>query len=314
MNKLKVGVSSCLLGQKVRHDGGHKRNKLIVDMLADYFESSAFCPELATGLSVPRPTLRLVRQESVIRMLGTKDPDMDVTDRMQKTAENAMGDMNDLCGYILKKDSPSCGMERVRIYNSKGQAERNGRGLFADTLMKYYPNLPVEEEGRLMDPVLRENFIERVFVYHRWQQLTQNGLSVAALIEFHSRHKFNLLAHSEVALRQLGNLVANTSNEDLQQVAETYIATFMQAMKKPASRKSHTNVLMHVMGFLKKALTPVEKHEINEILKQYRLGFIPLVVPVTLLNHYFRKVQVPYIEKQHYMNPYPVELMLRNRV
>ena len=314
MKKIKVGISSCLLGQKVRHDGGHKRNVFVMDTLSEYFEYSAFCPEVAAGLSVPRPTLRLTRQESVVRMVGSKDTTLDVTDQMLETANKAVKYFGELSGYILKKDSPSCGMERVRIYSGNGQPERNGQGLFASVLMEQYPNLPVEEEGRLMDPVLRENFIERVFIYHRWQQLVHDGLTVSGLINFHSQHKLNLLAHSEVILRNLGKLVANTREDNIEQTATTYISELMQALRLPANRKRHTNVLMHVMGYLKKTLSSSEKQELSEILTNYRQGFIPLVVPITLLNHHLRRTPVSYIENQYYMNPYPMQLMLRNKL
>jgi len=314
MNKIKVGISSCLIGHKVRHDGSHKRNRFVVEMLADHFEFSAFCPEVAIGLSVPRPALRLVKHESVIRMVGSKDSTLDVTDSLLNTAHKTVGGFGELAGYILKKDSPSCGMERVRIYNDSGQAERNGQGLFAGELIKQHPNLPVEEEGRLMDPVLRENFIERVYVYYRWQQLLAKGLTVGGLIDFHSRHKLNLLAHCETTMSKLGQLVAAVDKDSIEEVGKEYISELMRALRLPANRKRHTNVLMHVMGYLKKALSTHEKKELVELLNNYRMGFVPLVVPITLIRHHLRRVSVPYIENQHYMNPYPMELMLRNKV
>jgi uncharacterized protein YbgA (DUF1722 family) len=203
-------------------------------------------------------------------------------------------------------------MERVRVYNEKGIPEKNGSGLFAARLMQAYPSLPVEEEGRLMDPVLRENFIERVFVYYRWQKLVAEGLTVKGLMDFHASHKFNLLAHNESIYRELGPLVAQATPENLETIAEQYLEMLMMGLKKPATRKRHTNVLMHVMGFLKNALNSDDKQELLDILDQYRHGRVPLIVPITLLRHHLRNEPHPYIERQFYMNPYPEELMLRN--
>jgi uncharacterized protein YbgA (DUF1722 family)/uncharacterized protein YbbK (DUF523 family) len=312
MSKIEIGISSCLLGQEVRHDGGHKRNAWILNTLSSYFDFRPLCPELAIGMGVPRPTIRLIKQDNVIRLVGSKDTDLDVTDEMNRFSDQAVSGLDDLSGYILKKDSPSCGMERVRIYNEKGIPEKNGSGLFAARLMEAHPNLPIEEEGRLMDPVLRENFIERVFVYYRWQKLLHNGLTVKDLMEFHASHKFNLLAHNESIYRELGPLVAQATPENLETIAEQYINMLMKGMKKPATRKRHTNVLMHVMGFLKNALSSDDKQELLDILEQYRLGRVPLIVPITLLRHHLRREPHPYIEKQYYMKPYPEELMLRN--
>jgi uncharacterized protein YbgA (DUF1722 family)/uncharacterized protein YbbK (DUF523 family) len=312
MSKIEIGISSCLLGQEVRHDGGHKRNAWILNTLSSYFDFRPLCPELAIGMGVPRPTIRLIKQDNVIRLVGSKDTNLDVTDEMNRFSDQAVSGLDDLSGYILKKDSPSCGMERVRIYNEKGIPEKNGSGLFAARLMEAHPNLPIEEEGRLMDPVLRENFIERVFVYYRWQKLLHNGLTVKDLMEFHASHKFNLLAHNESIYRELGPLVAQATPENLETIAEQYINMLMKGMKKPATRKRHTNVLMHVMGFLKNALSSDDKQELLDILEQYRLGRVPLIVPITLLRHHLRREPHPYIEKQYYMKPYPEELMLRN--
>ena len=311
---IRVGVSSCLLGQKVRHDGGHTRNHFVVNTLGQYFHLEPFCPELSAGLSVPRPSIHLKKIAGQIRVVGTKDATFDVTENLQKSASKASKTMYHLSGYILKKDSPSCGMERVRVYNETGQATRTGHGVFAETLLHAHPNLPVEEEGRLCDPKLRENFILRVFTYHRWQQLTQNGLTVSGLIDFHTKNKFNLLAHDENTYRQLGKLVANTTKDNLDAYAELYIQELMTALKTPATRKRHTNVLMHMMGYLKTTLTRGDKKEFISLLDQYRSGKLPLIVPITLLKHHLRSVSVPYIRQQTYIQPYPDDLMLRNHL
>lgn len=313
-SKIRVGVSSCLLGQEVRHDGGHKKNRFVVNNLSAFFEYRSFCPEMASGLGVPRQAIRLVKDEQTIRLLGVRSPELDITEAMLKASNEAIHQFDDISGYILKKDSPSCGMERVRVYNEHGQAERNGRGMFAAALITALPDLPVEEEGRLMDPVLRENFIERVFIYHRWQETVASGLKVRDLIEFHSRHKLILMAHDEVAQKTLGQIVASTTENNLEENSRHYFSSLMQTLKQPASRKRHTNVMMHVMGYLKKVLNRSEKKELCEILENYRQGLIPLVVPITLLKHHFMRSGNEYIEKQFYLDPYPQELMLRNHL
>lgn len=311
---IRIGVSSCLLGQKVRHDGGHKRNTFVMDTLGQHFEFEPFCPELSAGLGVPRPSIQQKKVAGQIRVIGALDSSIDVTEQLKSSASKASKDMHHLSGYILKKDSPSCGMERVRVYNDAGQPMQNGRGVFAEYLLLDHPNLPLEEEGRLCDPRLRENFILRVFTYHRWQQLTQAGLSVNGLIDFHTKNKFSLLAHNEAVYRELGKRVANVTNKTLQTSAEQYIKAFMTAIKTPATRKRHTNVLLHMMGYLKKALTSEDKKEFLNLLEQYRIGKLPLVVPITLFKHHLRRSPASYIDQQTYMQPYPDDLMLRNNL
>lgn len=314
MTSITLGISSCLLGNEVRYDGGHKRNPYIINTLGQYFEFMPICPEMAIGLGTPRPTLRLINSDRGVRMVGVKDLENDLTDQMRAFSEDATQNLNKLSGYILKKGSPSCGMERVKIYNAHGMPDHNGVGLFAEKLLSRYPDLPVEEEGRLNDAVLRENFIERVFIYYRWQGLLNLGVTVSGLMEFHSRHKFNLLAHNETIYRELGPLVAASNPENIESTANTYISNMMTGLKKPATRKRHTNVLMHVAGFLKKSLTADDKEELGETMDKYRIGQLPLIVPLTLLKHHLRRTPNPYIEKQYYMAPYPEELMLRNSV
>lgn len=312
--KIKLGISSCLLGQSVRHDGGHKRHSYTVNTLSGYFEFVSFCPEVMSGLGTPRPTIRLVDQQDAIRLVEVKNRNVDVTDKLLETSSLITEQAFGLAGYIVKKDSPSCGMERVRVYDQNDVPRRTGQGVFAYTLMKAYPNMPVEEEGRLMDAVLRENFLQRVYVYDRWLKAAKQGMTANGLVEFHTQHKFILLAHDEAVYRELGPIVAKAGSNDMETLAEAYISKFMSALKKPATRKRHTNVLMHVSGFLKKRLTPDEKTELNEILDQYRSGIVPLVVPLTLLKHHFRRFPNSYIKTQRYIDPYPEALMLRNSV
>ncbi len=314
MNKPKLGISSCLLGEPVRHDGGHKRHAYTVNTLGQFFEFVPFCPEALAGLGIPRPTIRLVKAGSATRAVEVKNQQIDVTERLLATSALIVEQAHGLAGYILKKDSPSCGMARVRIYDAHGVPQRVGQGLFAQTLEKTYPNLPVEEEGRLTDPALRENFLERVYVYQRWLNMTQRGLTIQGLIHFHTQHKFLLLAHDEQAHRQLGQLVASASEPHLLTLGNEYIATLMNTLKKLATRKRHTNVLLHLSGYLRKKLSTDEKTELREVTDKYRCGIVPLVVPLTLLKHHFRQFPTPYIDMQHYIDPYPETLMLRNHL
>lgn len=311
MEKIPIAISSCLLGQEVRYDGSHKHNAYITQTLGNYFEYTAFCPEVAIGLGIPRPTIQLVQVEAEVRVRGSKDPQLDVTEPLQEYARSVVPLLDRVCGYIFKKSSPSCGMERVKVYRN-GNPVASGRGAYAGTIMQALPQLPVEEEGRLMDPVLRENFIERVFVYYRWQQLKRNGITAASLVQFHTEHKFTLLAHDETVYRELGRLIADAGKAEPDALAREYFQRLMQALAKPASRKTHTNVLMHIMGYIKDDMTGDDKQELLEVLEKYRLGQVPLIVPVTLLKHYLRRFPDEYIQQQVYLNPHPEELMLRN--
>jgi len=314
LEKIKVGISSCLLGQEVRFDGGHKRDSYITGTLSDYFDFVPFCPEAGAGLGIPRQPIRLVRRGDEIRAVGVKTPELDPTDDLATFARHTVPQLGDVSGYILKVASPSCGMERVKVYNEKGMPERIGVGIYAGVLMKSLPLLPVEEEGRLGDPVLRENFIERVFVYHRWQQLTRSGLSAHKLVEFHADHKYLIRAHSQESYRQLGRMVAEAGKGELEQIAAAYVATLMTALKRPVKPRQHVNVLQHLLGFLKQHIDKLDREEMVETIEQYRQGLVPLVVPITLLRHHFRRYPDPYVMRQYYLSPHPKELMLRNKI
>lgn len=309
---IRIGISSCLLGQPVRYDGGHKRNAYITQTLGPHFELVPLCPELAIGLGVPRPPIRLVAADGTTRARGVDDPTVDVTEPLAAYGREIAAGNGRLSGYILKKNSPSCGMERVKVYGSGAAPVRSGTGIYAAALMAALPLMPVEEEGRLMDPALRENFVERVFVYDRWQRLAAGGLSVAALVDFHTDHKFSILAHDESRYRELGRLVAGARQDNLTELAPSYIGLVMQALAQRATRKRHANVLMHVMGYLKSHLDAGDKAELLEIIDQYRRGQVPLIVPITLLRHHLRRFPDPYIDRQYYLRPHPDELMLRN--
>jgi len=315
---LRIGISSCLLGQEVRFDSGHKHNAYITQTLGEYFEFVAFCPEMAIGLGVPRPPIRLVSVDGEVRVRGVRDPGQDVTEALVANAQHVAGQLETVSGYIFKKGSPSCGMERVKVYHAEtGYPVESAAGMYAGTIMQALPELPVEEEGRLMDARLRENFVERVFIYHRWHCYCANGMTPAALVDFHTRHKFSVLAHDEPVYRELGRLVAAAGKGDMAATAAEYIRLLMAALKKIATPKQHTNVLMHIMGFFKEDLDRDDKGELLEVIEAYRKELVPLIVPMTLIQHHLRRHPNDYISAQcaqYYINPHPRELMLRNRI
>jgi uncharacterized protein YbgA (DUF1722 family)/uncharacterized protein YbbK (DUF523 family) len=309
---IKVGVSACLLGRKVRFDGGHKRSRFIADALANHFEFVAFCPEVAIGMGTPRQPVRLVGNDRNPQAVGVKTPELDVSQPLRNYGKKVAGDITDLCGFIVKKDSPSCGMERVKVYNDKGIPERSGTGLFTREIIEAHPLLPVEEEGRLNDADLRDNFITRVYVYARWKALLACGLSKSGLLEFHTEHKYLLMSHSTVVYKQLGQLLSDLTRASLADIADSYIASLMQALSEPATRKRHTNVLQHLLGYLKRDLDSAHRSDLNETIEAYRRGEFPLVVPVRMLQHHFRVYPHPYINQQVYLDPHPQVLQLRN--
>lgn len=312
--KIPIGISSCLLGEKVRFDGGHKNNSYIAKTLGQYFEFQAFCPELAIGLGIPRKPIRLSRKGSdVIRCIPVDNPEPDFTEALAKSADDKKQWHSSLCGYILKKDSPSCGMERVKIWDDV-MPIREGVGIYAGKMMQNFPYLPVEEEGRLGDAVLRENFIQRVFVMRRWFQLVEDGMKLSDLLDFHARHKLIIMSHNQNYNRELGQLLAVARKDNVDEVADQYIVKLMRTLKIPATRGNHVNVLQHIQGYLKKPLDKDDKLELTETVEKYRLGQLPLIVPITLLNHFFRKHPDEYISNSWYMNPYPEEMSLQNHI
>ncbi len=313
--QIRIGISTCLLGENVRYDGGHKHDHFLTDVFGPYVEWVSVCPELEVGMGVPREAVRLVGPSSAPKMVGI-DSAEDWTERMlaysaRRVAQ--LGKMN-LSGYVLKSKSPSCGMERVKVYNPKGMAEKDGIGLFARVLIKGHPLIPVEEEGRLNDPHLRDNFIVRVFAYHRLSKLMVGKFSLRKLVEFHTAEKYLLLAHSPRHYRELGPLVANAKKMPVAELKEKYTTLFMECLKVKSTVKNNVNVLQHIIGYLPDAVPAGEKKEILGVIEDYRKGFVPLVVPVTLLRHYVRAHSIEYIRDQVYLNPHPKELMLRNHV
>ena len=317
MQKIRLGISACLLGQQVRFDGGHQLDRFITDTLGRYVEFVPVCPEVECGLGVPREAMRLVGDPQAPRLMTVRTK-IDHTERLVKWAEKRVQELEqeDLCGFIFKSKSPSSGMERVRVYRepAQGAPVTKGVGLFARIFMAHFPLLPVEDEGRLHDPVLRENFIERIFVFQRWRELLAAKPGRGGLVAFHTRHKLLILAHSTEHYRELGKLVARAKEIPAPELYERYQSRLMEALRLKATPKKNTNVLQHLMGYFKKDLTPDEKQELLEIIDNYRQGYVPLVVPVTLINHYVRKYHQPYLQEQFYLHPHPVELQLRNHV
>lgn len=310
-----VGISSCLLGNKVRYDGGHKRSKYCLNVLSECFDLTPFCPEVAIGLSTPREPIRLVGSADSPRVVGVKNPDLDVTDQLIAYANTVSENQKSLCGYILMKGSPSCGMERVKVYHENGMPNEAGSGAYAAQIMRNNPALPVEEDARLNDPVLRENFITRVFVYSSWQDEVMQSPSLHEVIQFHSRHKYQLMAHSYEGYKQLGRYLADEApQKELDEVLSEYILALMTHLKNRASRKSHTNTLMHIMGYLKRDVDADTKQDLLEAIEQYRSSQVHLVVPLTLLKHYLKRHGSEYIQSQAYLDPYPHELGLRNYI
>jgi len=313
--KIKLGISSCLLGEKVRFDGGHKLDRYLTDTLGNYVQYVPVCPEVECGMPIPREALRQVGDPASPRLV-TSHTKQDFTDPMVRWArERVQGlEREELCGFIFKANSPSSGMERVRVYDAGGMPHKVGVGLFARIFMEHFPLLPVEEEGRLHDPKLRENFIERIFVYKRWREMLAAGKTLGRLVSFHTRHKLLLLSHSPQNHNEMGKLVANAKKIPPYELFERYQGLLMETLGLKTTVKKQINVLQHMMGYFKEELSSDEKQELLEIIEQYRMGYVPLIVPVTLFNHYVRKYDQPYLKDQHYLRPHPIELQLRNHV
>ncbi len=315
MEKIKLGISTCLLGENVRYDGGHKLDRFLTDTLGQYVEYIPACPEVECGLPIPRESMHLEGDPESPRLVTSRTK-QDMTERMVDWARKRVVDLEkeDLCGFIFKSDSPSSGMERVRVYNEKGMSVKKGVGMFARVFMEHYPLLPVEDEGRLHDPKLRENFVERIFTLKRWREVLEKKESRGTLVEFHTQHKLLILAHSSKHYRIMGKLVAEAKNVPLKELYQQYQTILMEALQVKATPKKNANVLMHMMGYFKEQLSSDEKQELLEVIDHYRQEYIPLIVPTTLMNHYVRKYDQPYLKQQAYLNPHPLELQLRNHV
>lgn len=316
MEKVRIGISRCLLGDPVRYDGGHKKDSYLVHTLGTYFDYVPVCPEVECGMGVPREPLRLVGDPVSPRMKTTRS-NVDCTAQMQSWSNKRVRELGkeNLCGFIFKSRSPSSGMERVKVYNEKtGIPATIGKGIFARTFMDHFPLHPAEDEGRLNDPGLRENFIERIFVYDRWRTLISGSPRTADLIHFHTRHKLLILSHSTDIYRALGKITATVRKSEFQKALDDYQALLMKAMKLKATVKKQTNVLQHMMGYFKNILSSDEKKEVLEVIDQYHDEQVPLIVPLTLIKHFVRKYDQPYLKEQIYLDPHPIELKLRNHI
>ena len=312
--RIPVGVSSCLLGAAVRYDGGHKHDAFVTRVLGRYFSYVAWCPEALAGLGVPRPPVRLAGDPGEPRAVRVSDPSVDVTDALLEVARHEVPEMGALRGYIFKRGSPSCGIERVKVYGEPGKSPRMGRGVFARAVMSAYPLLPCEEEGRLNDPALRESFVERVFALDRWLRAMADGCTPGRLVAFHTRHKLLLLSHSEAHYRAAGRLVADAGRRGRESLAREYLSAFMEGMRRRATRRRHTNVLQHLAGYLKRSIDSGDRQSLAAIIEEYRVGTVPLVVPIRFLRHHFRRAPDRYVELQHYLEPCPDDLGLRNHL
>jgi len=312
---LKLGISSCLLGERVRYDGGHKLNHYLKDVLGPFVEWVPVCPEYECGLKVPREAMRLVGDPESPRLMTIRTG-IDLTGQMLAWIDKRLTGLaqEHLCGFIFKKGSPSSGYSGVKVYTEAGHPGRQGMGLFARAFVRRFPRLPVEDEGRLNDAGIRENFLERIFVYQRWQEFEAADESPDGLIRFHTCHKLLIMAHSPAGLKDLGQMVAQISPHNLAEIQAAYFDRLMQILSLAATVRKNRNVLDHMMGYFKKDLSGDEKQELKEWIERYHQGFVPLLVPITLLNHYVRKYRQPYLSDQIYLNPCPQELLLRNHV
>lgn len=313
---IKIGVSSCLLGKEVRYNGGHSHDRYITDILGQYFAFVDVCPEVEAGLGIPRETMRLVGNPEAPRLLTSKTG-KDFTGIMLNWAQKRVKELEteNLCGFIFKSKSPSSGMERVKVYTENGLPGSNkGIGLFAYAFMEHFPLIPVEEEGRLHDAALRETFIERIFALKRWRHVADQKKNRASIIDFHTDHKLQILSHSPKCYTAMGRLVAKVKDIPLDSLYVQYETMLMQALTLKATVKKNVNVLQHMAGYFKKLLTKDEKQELQEVIEQYQRNYTPLIVPVTLFNHYVRKYKLQYLKRQYYLNPHPIELKLRNHV
>ena len=313
--KIRVGISACLLGEKVRYDGGHKLDYYLKETLGAYVAWQPVCPEVETGLPVPREAMRLIGNPESPRLVTIRTG-IDLTERMQTWSEKRLRELEkeDLCGFVFKSRSPSSGMRSVKVFGLSGVPSNAGAGIFAKSFMDTFPLIPVEDDGRLHDPELRENFIERIFVFKRWKTMRQQGGSIRDLVSFHAEHKLLILAHSTKHYTMLGRLVAGAKKQDRQQLLAEYVSVLMEGLKLIATKKKNTNVLQHIVGYFKKKLTAEEKKELLAVIETYHRGLVPLIAPIVLINHYVLKFDEPYLKRQHYLYPHPAELMLRNHV
>ena len=315
MDKIRLGISACLLGEPVRYDGGHKLDRFLAETLGQFVEYVPVCPEVECGLSVPREPMRLEGDPGAPRLVTSRTK-QDMTARMTQWAKRRVArlEREDLCGFIFKSNSPSSGMERVKVYSEKGGAIKSGAGIFARIFREQFPLLPVEDEARLHDPELRENFIERIFTLRRWREILVRKKSRGEIVEFHSRHKLLILSHSPKHCRTMGKLIAGAKDFSLKELYRQYQGLLMESLSLKTTPRKHANALQHTMGYFKEDLSSDEKRELLETIERHRKGYVPLIVPVALIGHYARTFDQPYLKHQAYLDPHPLELLLRNHV
>lgn len=313
--KVRVGISQCLLGDKVRFDAGHKLSRVCTEVLAQRFDFVPVCPEMGIGMGAPRETIHLVgsAHDDAVRAVGTRTATLDVTAQLEAYGRQKAEELADLDGYVFMGRSPSCGLGNIKVYHENGNpVGRSSRGIYAREFTARHPLLPVEEEGRLRDPVLCDNFVTRVYAWQRWRALQAAGLTHARLQDFHARHKYLLMAHKPAAYQHLGRLVALSHQRPVEDAARDYIHDFMATLRTPATHRSHTNVLQHLAGYLKKLLDAPSRQELARLIDDYRQGKVPLIAPLTLLRHHLRRYPNAYVQRQVYLEPHPPELLLRN--
>lgn len=315
MTEMRLGVSACLVGDEVRYDGGHRRYPYLVEVLARYFTLVKVCPEVEVGMSTPRETVRLEGRAEAPRMIAS-ETSRDWTPEMNRWSRTRVRDLKteDLCGFVFKKNSPSCGVFGVEVFDDKGRPAESGSGLFALEFRRKNPLVPVEDEGRLEDPFLRENFLERVFAYHRLNKVFAGRWKRRSVVDFHSREKYLLMAHSPKHFKQLEQLVVTIGGRPSGEFKTLYMAGFMEAVAVKATRARHAKVMRSLVVCLRDHLTALENARVVGLIEQYRSGLIPLVVPLTLLAYFSELHEVPSLAGQTYLHPHPSELMLRNRV
>ena len=313
--RVRLGISSCLLGNAVRWNAGHKLDRFLTNTLGQFVDYVPVCPEVEAGFGVPRESFRLVGDAEAPRLITFKTK-TDCTDQMLRWAKKRVAELEneDLHGFIFKSDSPSSGMIRVKVYTEKGMPVKKGVGMFAREFMAHFPLIPVEDDGRLHDANIRENFIERIFTLRRWRETIAGGQNVGNLVDFHTRNKLLILSHSPKHHKVMGKLVAEGKKMPIKELYAQYETALMEALTLKTTSKKNMNVLQHLMGYFKKQLSKDEKQELLDVFDQYRQEFAPLIVPITLINHYVRKYDEKYLKLQTYLNPHPVELKLRTHV
>ena len=309
----RLGISRCLLGEEVRYDGGHKRERFLTDTLGRFVEWIPICPEVEAGLGTPREAMRLVGTPETPRLLTIKTH-IDHTNTITRFSSHKIHELQHLKldGYVFKKDSPSCGIKQVRVYQHGSSPSRKGIGVFAQAFQESFPLIPIEDEGRLNDSGIRENFIERMFAYHRWQNLLCDRITRGAIVDFHTRHKYFLMAHSRPHYHELGQLVASANRYTPRQLALGYASTFMDALKVKTTVRKHVNVLQHLIGHFKKQISHAQRMELQEVIGDYHHGLTPLKAPLTLIAHYVRELNIDYLADQVYLQPHPKQIIFKN--